>query len=76
MKIRLNESEKELLKIKGIDLNDGQDLSEEEAEDVLDRVRDVEVYYSQQADNDSEAKEQAIEYGNLADKIQEIIDEN
>ena len=76
MKIRLNETEKELLKIKGIDLNDGQDLSEEEAEDVLDRVRDVEVYYSQQADNDRKAKELAIEYGNLADKIQEIIDEN
>lgn len=76
MYIKLTDAEKNLLKNKNINFEDERDFSEEEAEELLDKVRDVEIYYSQRVGTDGTSIRLYKEYGNLADKIQDAIDEN
>lgn len=75
MKIKLSKSETTILQNAGIDFHEGIDISEDEAEELLDRVRDFEVRYAHDADINSIARELAVQYGDLADKIQETIDD-
>ena len=76
MTVELLNSEIKLLNDAGIDFSEGKDISAERAEEILDKVRDLEVKYSQDADVDAKAHELAVAYGDIADKIQDAIDKD
>ena len=70
MKFRLTETETQLLKERDIPVDPSRDYTEEEAFALLERVRDVEVRYSQ----DYGAGEKLfLLFGDLADKMQQQI---
>lgn len=73
MKFDLTNQELELLKSKNIQLDLDCDYSDDEALDLLDHVRDVEISYSQSTTNSGRQLYQ--KYGSLADKMQAQIPE-
>ena len=73
MKFDLNNQEIELLKRKNISFSREHDYSDDEALDLLEQVRDAEAGYSQDYGNVREKF--FYKYGNLADKIQNLIPE-
>ncbi|MCD8050641.1 MAG: hypothetical protein LUE89_03045 [Clostridiales bacterium] len=75
MKIAIDSSEINLLHKQGIDVDPNRDYTEDEVFDILDQVRDVEIFYAQDCDTDKLALHFANVYGDLADKIQYMIPE-
>lgn len=73
MKFRLTETEIRLLKEREISVDTSRDYTEEEAFALLERVRDIEVMYSQ---DDGEGEKLFLLYGDLADKLQQQIPED
>lgn len=73
MKFRLTETEIRLLKERKIPVDTSHDYTEEEAFALLERVRDVEVMYSQDY---GEGEKLFLLYGDLADKLQQQIPED
>lgn len=71
MKFDLTAKEIELLKNKGIFFNNEHEYSEDEAIELLEQVRNVEISYSQFTGGLEEAL--YFLYGDLADKIQSQI---
>lgn len=75
MKISLSEKEIEMLTDEEIDFNQNHEYTEDEAFELLEQVRDVEVYYSQDLKHNEASYQKYIRYGDLADKIQDMISE-
>lgn len=67
MKFDLSSSEVELLEKKGISLDVNLEYTEDEAIDLLEAVRDIEISYSQFST--SSEKSLYAQYAHLADKI-------
>lgn len=74
MKFALTNQEIELLHSKGIQIEPDREYSDDEAIDLVELVRDVEISYSQFTTN--QGKRMYQEFGNLADKMQAQIPEN
>lgn len=74
MKIKLTEAEVRLLEDENILFNPLQDYTDDDALDLLEQVRDIEVSYAQRYDTTGEKL--YFLYGNLADKIQGQIPED
>lgn len=74
MKIELTQQEQKLLSDHNISFDPDRDYSDDEALDLLDQVRDAEVYYSQ--GEDSHSKRMYREYSTLGDKIFFMIPED
>ncbi len=70
MKIKLNNTDIDLLHEAGIEFKPENEYSDDEALDLLDRVYDNEVFFAQ-----DENSRKANAYADLADKIQEQIPE-
>jgi len=66
--------EAELLAKKGIPFDESRDYSDDEALNLLDQVRDIEISYSQFTGGLEESL--FFQYGDLADKIQSQIPED
>ncbi len=73
MMIRLTDSEQKLLEQKNIPYFSGHEITEAEALDLLERVREVEVLFSQS--NKTASKKLFYDYQKLADKIHQLIPE-
>lgn len=73
MKINLNQSEKKYLVDKGIDIDSLSEYDEDELFNIVDKVREIEIFYAQDSDVNQNAMELASVYGNIADKIQSMI---
>lgn len=71
MRILLTDSEQKLLEQKNIPYSSGHEITEDEALDLLERVREVEVLFSQS--NDPASKKLFYAYQRLADKIHQLI---
>ena len=76
MKIQLEEWQREMLALVGMNIDAEQELSEGEAFELLDRVYDIEVRYAQDADSDLESREFAKQYAAIADTIRHQIPED
>lgn len=74
MKIELSEKEKQILSEAAIAITN-KDYTEDEVFELLDRIRDIEIRYGQDADKNKHSHAMYLEYGNIADKIQEMIPE-
>lgn len=73
MKIDLTPQEVELLKNEGIPFLHNGDYTEDEALELLERVRETEVAYSQGTDEKTERRYR--QYSELGDKIFKMIPE-
>lgn len=73
MKIILSQEEIDLLKIAGITFDSSKNYSDDEALDLLELVREKEVSLSQYHKGHEEKL--FIQYGNIADRIQDQIPE-
>ena len=73
MKISLNPNEIKYLTDKGINIDVLSEYNEDEVFDIVDKVMDIEIFYAQDADSNKDAKKMAAVYGNIADKIQNMI---
>ncbi|MCI9292980.1 MAG: hypothetical protein HFF02_06770 [Erysipelotrichaceae bacterium] len=71
MNVLLNDNEIKLLNDKGIDITPNKDYSESEMFELLDKARDVEVFYSQGSSDYDLVM--ANQYADIADKIQASI---
>lgn len=71
MKFDLSEQEIELLHNKGIVFDKSREYSDDEALDLLDQVRDIEISYSQFTTESGKAL--YLKYGDIADKMQSQI---
>lgn len=76
MKIAIGTNEVVILNQRGISVDPHREYTEDEVFDILEQVRDVEVFYAQDADTNKKSLRLANEYGDLADKIQNMIPEN
>lgn len=74
MKFELTKKEIDLLVDKNIPFDSLRDYTDDEALDLLEQVRDIEVNYAQKYDTEGERF--YFLYGNLADKIQGQIPED
>lgn len=74
MKFELTPKEIQLLKDKGIFYDETREYSDDEALNLLEQVRDIEISYAQFTDG--EEKSLYFCYGDLADKIQSQIPED
>lgn len=72
MKFRLSKAEIQSLSERGIRVDPSHDYTEDEAFELLERVRDLEVRYSQDYGKDEKL---FFMYGDLADKMQRQIPE-
>lgn len=74
MKFNLTKQEAMLLQDKGISFDDNKEYTEDEALDLLDLVREIEVSYAQFTGG----KEEMLysQYGSIADKIYSQIPED
>lgn len=73
MIFKLSEAEIELLAKRGIPFTPAHDYTEDEALELLEKVREVEVEYAQDYGNERERL--FFQYGDLADKIHMQIPE-
>lgn len=73
MKFKLNAQEIQLLSDKGIPFNADHEYTEDEALDLLDQLREIEVSYAQFTGGTEQNL--FFLYGNLADKIHSMIPE-
>ena len=73
MKFQLTELEQQLLEDQSILFDPHQDYTLDEALELLEQVRDIEVMYAQDCENSQETLYYL--YGNLADKIHAQIPE-
>jgi len=71
MKIYLDGKDAEMLIKHGITYSEDKEYSEGEAFDLLDNVRDAEVFFAQS--NSAQALKNAAAYARIADKIQSQI---
>lgn len=71
MNVQLNKSELKSLKDKGIEILSDKDYSEDEIFELLDKLREIEVFYAQ-GSSENELK-MANKYAHIADKIQSAI---
>lgn len=76
MKFALQKDDIQLLSQADINFFPEKEYSEDEAFSLLDLIREKEIFYSQDADKNKASKKLAVSYGELADKIQNIIPEN
>lgn len=74
MKIQLTNREIEKLAEENITVDPQKDYTEEEAFDLLDSIRDVEISYAMRAEKSRQADEKAVKIGDIADKVQDIVD--
>ena len=74
MRFDLTKEEVRLLQAKGIPFAETHEYTDDEALDLLEQVRDVEVSYAQFAGGVGESL--FFRYGDLADKIQAQIPED
>ena len=74
MKIQLTNSEIEKLKEENITVDTQRDYAEDEAFGLLDSIRDVEVSYAMRAEISRRDAERAVAIGDIADKVQDMID--
>ena len=72
MRFRLSETEIQILRDREIFVDPFRDYTEDEAFELLDRVRDFEVCYAQDCGEDEKL---FFLYGDLADKMQGQIPE-
>lgn len=75
MKIILNPNETKYLIDKGIIINPLVEYDDDGVFEILDKIRDVEIYYAQDSGISPEADELADIYGDIADKIQDMLPE-
>ncbi len=75
MKIILDSNETKYLMDKGIIINSLVEYDDDEVFEILDKIRDVEIFYAQDSDISAQADELANIYGNIADKIQDMLSE-
>ena len=75
MKIILNPNETKYLIDKGIIIDSLVEYDDDEVFEILDKIRDVEIFYAQDSDISAQADELANIYGNIADKIQDMLPE-
>lgn len=75
MKIILDSNETKYLMDKGIIINSLVEYDDDEVFEILDKIRDVEIFYAQDSDISAQADELANIYGNIADKIQDMLPE-
>lgn len=71
MLIQLTQTEQKLLAQKGIEYSSTKELTDTEALELLDKVREVEIQFSQAEDFFS--KKQFYAYQKIADKIHQQI---
>lgn len=71
MKISLSQSEIDLLSRKGVTVDSTYEYTDDEALDLLDNVRDIEVSYAQGTDTVS--TDLYKKYGDIADKLSAMI---
>lgn len=74
MKFSLTLQEAMLLQKKGVPFDESKEYTEDEALDLLDQVREIEVSYAQFSGGAEENL--YLQYGRLADKIYAQIPEN
>ena len=60
---------------KGIVIDPFMDYYDDEVFRILEKIRDVELYYAQDSDISMRADELANIYGDIADKIQDMLPE-
>lgn len=75
MKIILNPNEIKYLIDKGIIINSLVEYDDDDVFEILDKIRDVEIFYAQDSGISTQADELANIYGNIADKIQDMLPE-
>ncbi len=75
MKIILSPNETKYLIDKGIIIDSLVEYDDDEVFEILDKIRDVEIFYAQDSDISAQADELANIYGNIADKIQDMLPE-
>ena len=51
------------------------EYNDDEVFEILDKIRDVEIFYAQDSSISVQADELANIYGNIADKIQDMLPE-
>lgn len=74
MKFDLTQKEIKLLEDKGIQFDKTREYTDDEALELLERVRDIEISYSQFTGGIE--KKRYFQYGDLADKMQSQIPED
>ena len=74
MKIQLTGSELATLAEEDIAIDPQKDYSEDETFELLDKIRDAEVKYAVGADTNRQDAEKAVAIGDVADKVQDMID--
>ena len=70
-----NSNENKYLIDKGIVIDPFMDYYDDEVFRILEKIRDVELYYAQDSDISMRADELANIYGDIADKIQDMLPE-
>ncbi len=75
MKIILSLNETKYLIDKGIMIDSLVEYDDDEVFEILDKIRDVEIFYAQDSGISAQADELANIYGNIADKIQDMLTE-
>ena len=75
MVIVLSKSDTAWLTAEGVGFDPEKDYTEREAFDLLDRIYDAEIKYSNFPYGDRKASERAAAFAHIADKVQRMIPE-
>ena len=75
MRIILDSNETKYLIEKEIIIDPLVEYNDDEVFEIIDKIRDVEIFYAQDSSISVQADELANIYGNIADKIQDMLPE-